>query len=121
MPIEITVRHKRLPSAVHEYAESKAQELMESFPHVEHVHVIIDEERRDRVVEVVVQAKKHVRIEAEDAEPNIRAATDLAFAKAEKQLRKVHDKVHDRRVKATPLSRSEVEIEAQAAPEGEAE
>ena len=40
---------------------------------------------------------------------------------AEKQLRKVHDKVQDRRVKATPLSRAEVEIEAQAAPEGEAE
>jgi ribosomal subunit interface protein len=99
MPVEVTARHMRAKDAIHTYAEAKAQDLMDRFPGVEHVHVILDQEKHANVVEVVVQAKRHVHVEAKDSSDNLRTALDAAIDKAEKQLRKVMDKVHDHRVK----------------------
>lgn len=99
MPVEVTARHMRATDAIHAYAEAKAQELMDSFPRIEHVHLILDQEKRTNVVEVIIQARRHVHVEAKEASENLRAAIDAAVEKAEKQLRKVVDKVHDRRVK----------------------
>lgn len=100
MSIEVTARHLRVTETIQAYARSKAGELMESFPRIEHVHVIIDQEKRDNVVEVIVQAKRRVRIEAKEASENLRASIDAAVLKVEKQLRKVTAKVQERRVKA---------------------
>lgn len=99
MPVEVTARHMRATDAIHAYAQEKAQELMDNFPGIEHVHVILDQEKRSNVVEVIIQARRHVHVEAKEASENLRAAIDAAVDTAEKRLRKVVDKVHDRRVK----------------------
>jgi putative sigma-54 modulation protein len=99
MPVEVTVRHMNVSDTIQAYARSKAEELSEDFPRIEHVHVIIDREKRNKVVSVVVQARNHVHVEAEEAAENLRAAIDVATEKAERQLRKLRDKVQEHRPK----------------------
>lgn len=100
MPVEVTIRHMKVPDAIQSYARAKAEALQEEFPRIEHVHVIVDQEKRVHVVEIVVQARRHIRVEAKDANENLRTAIDVATEKVEKQLRKVTEKVLDSRVRA---------------------
>ena len=97
MSIEVTVRHIEIDKEMQDYAREKAEELQASFPRVEYVHVIIDAERRMQKVEVLVQAKNHLRVDASESTENMRASIDNAFDKVEKQLRKSRDKVQSKR------------------------
>ena len=94
MGIEITRRHSDVPERVQGYAQEKAEALLEEFPRLEHVHVILNMENRDNVAEVVVQGANKIRIEAEGkSEDNMGPAIDAAMIRAEKQLRKLRDKI----------------------------
>ncbi|MBL7076940.1 MAG: ribosome-associated translation inhibitor RaiA [Kiritimatiellae bacterium] len=95
MPIEVTTRHMQGMEDIQEYAESRAAELADAFRGCEHVHVILDHEKHLFKAEVVIQAGHHVRIEAEEEVDNMRAAIDGAFEKAERQFRRLRDKVKD--------------------------
>lgn len=99
MPIEITARHMNSAPEAKSYAEEKAQKLMTLFPRVEHVHVIMDVEKHRQQAEVVVQAKNHIRLEASDTSEDLVTSLDMAFERAERQLRKLREKVQDHRVK----------------------
>ena len=55
MSIEVTTRHMNAPGAK-EYAHEKAERLVELFPRIEHVHVILDVEKHRYEAEIVVQA-----------------------------------------------------------------
>jgi putative sigma-54 modulation protein len=103
MPVEVTIRHMQLPDATQTYARAKADELMEVFPRIEHVHVIIDHEKRDCVASLVIQARNHIRIDAEGTSETPRQAIDEAVEKAGKQLRKLRDKVQEKRVRNNRL------------------
>ena len=91
MPIEVTVRHMEASQQVQNYARRKADELAEDFPRVEHVHIILDVEKRNHLVEVIVQGKNRIRAEAKEAAENLAAAIDSAVEKVEKQLRRYRD------------------------------
>jgi len=95
MPVKVTARHMETSQQVQDYARRKAEGLVEDFPRVEHVHVILDVEKRNRVVEVVVQGKNRIRAEAKESAENLAAAIDSAVEKVEKQLRRQRDKVQD--------------------------
>ena len=95
MPIEVTVRHMDVSQQVQNYARGKAEALVEDFPRVEHVHVILDLEKRNHVAEFVVQGKNHVRAEAKESAESLAAAIDSAVEKVETQLRRFRDKVQD--------------------------
>ena len=99
MSIEVTARHMNIGEETQEYARRKAARLIEDFPRVEHVHVILDHQKHIYVAEVVVQGRHHIRIEAEDSSDDVIVSLDRAIDKAEKQLRKEHDKVHNHRGK----------------------
>ena len=100
MSIEVTVRHGHLSAATQGYAKEKAQDLLDRFPLAEGIHVVMDRENRSRVVEIAIQAKRHAHIEATGtSEENLRSAIDMAVERAERQLRKQHDKVRDHRPK----------------------
>lgn len=99
MPIEITARHMVGAEAAKKYAETRSEKLMEMFPRVEHVHVILDVEKHRHAAEVVVQGKNHVHVEAAENSDNMANSIDVAFERAEKQLRKLREKVQDHRVK----------------------
>lgn len=100
MTVEVTIRHDIASGASQSYAERKAQELVEEFPRIESIHVVMDRENRDDVAEITIQARRHVHIDARGvAEKNLRAAVDMAVERAERQLRKLQDKVHDHRTR----------------------
>ena len=95
MSVEVTTRHMEASDPVRSYAKRKGEELRDAFPGIEHVHIILDAEKRNFFAEVVVQAKNHIRVEAEEHSSTIRSALDIAVDKAEKQLRKHRDKIQD--------------------------
>jgi putative sigma-54 modulation protein len=99
MSIEITARHMNSGTRIKAYAEEKAVKLVEMFPRVEHVHVILDVEKHRKEAEVVVQAKDHIRLEASETSDDLENSVDVAFERAEKQLRKLRQKVQEHRVK----------------------
>ena len=98
MSIEVTTRHMNAPGAK-EYANEKAEKLVELFPRIEHVHIILDVEKHRYEAEVGVQAKNHIRVEASETSDDMWASIDVASDRAEKQLRKLRDKVQDHRVR----------------------
>ncbi|MBM4143316.1 MAG: ribosome-associated translation inhibitor RaiA [Lentisphaerae bacterium] len=95
MAIEVTARHLHTVKDVEEYARERAAKVIEEFPRVEHIHVILDQEKHRQIAEVVVQARNHVRIESAESSDNLRASVDRAVEKAEKQLRRWRDKAVD--------------------------
>jgi len=89
MPVEVTTRHTDVRQAIQTYAQSLGELLMESFPRVENVHVVLDIERHKYVAAVVVQGKRHIRFETvAKCDDNMRVALDMAFDSAERYLRK---------------------------------
>ncbi len=97
MPVEVTVRHVEIDKELQEYAKQKAEMLADSFPRVEYVHVIIDVEKHLQLVEVIAQAKNHLRVDASESSDQMRASIDKAFSRVERQLRKARDKVQSKR------------------------
>jgi putative sigma-54 modulation protein len=95
MSIEVTARHMEEVGPMQEYARSRAQALADGFPKVEYVHVILDSERHLWIAEVVVQAKKKIRVEAKESSENLRASIDAAVVKVERQLRRFRDRTQD--------------------------
>jgi putative sigma-54 modulation protein len=102
MSVDVTARHMHASDPLQNYARAKGEKLIDEFPRVEHVHIILDREKRRNIVEIVVQAKNRIRVEAEESSENVRAAVDLATDKAEKQLRRLRDKVQEHRNRRQP-------------------
>lgn len=109
MSIEITARHMHEAEGVQEYAKSRAERLCEEFDRVEHVHVVLDIEKHRKIAKVVVQARGHLRIEADEMSDDMYASVDEAMGKTETQLRKVQDKVRDHKgvMRVTERSKEE--------------
>ncbi len=103
MSIEVTTRHMNAPRAK-DYAREKADKLVEQFPRIEHVHVILDVEKHRYDAEVVVQAKNHIRVEASETHDDMWVAIDVAVDRAEKQLRKLRDKVQEHRGRVSDVT-----------------
>ena len=97
MSIEITARHMHATEDLQDYAHRKAEEFLELFPAITHIHVILDVEKHGKrhTAEVVFQMKRHGTLEAAALSDNIRMSMDMAFEKAETQARKLREKVQD--------------------------
>ena len=97
MSIEVTARHMHATKDLQDYAHRKAEELLELFSGIEHIHVILDIEKHGKrhTAEVVFQMKRHGTLEAAAMSDNFRVAKDQAFEKAETQARKLHEKIQD--------------------------
>jgi putative sigma-54 modulation protein len=95
MPIEITARHMQATPAIQDYARRKAEALVEEFPRLEHIHVILDVEKHRQLAEVVVQGKRRASVESRASAARMPAAIDTAVANVEKQLRRSREKTLD--------------------------
>ena len=98
MSVDITARHMEATPALQDYARRKAEGLMEDFPRVESVHVILDVQKHRHTAEIVVQAKAKFRSEAAETADNMKAAIDAAVEKTARQLSRRRDKVQDHKV-----------------------
>ena len=101
MSIEVTLRHLNAAPELKDYAEARAEKLMEEFPRVESVHVIIDVQRHLYEAEFIVQQKGLTAVGAKEHADSARAVIDTAAARAEKQLRKTLSKRVDAHVRKT--------------------
>lgn len=93
MSIEITARHLKISKEMQDFAREKAAQLKDDFPKVEHIHVILDEQRHLFSAEFVLQIKALGKVEAKEENEKLPAAIELAFEKVDKQLRKHRQKV----------------------------
>jgi putative sigma-54 modulation protein len=92
MAIEVTARHMGPSPELQDYARERAERLLEAFPRIEHIHVILNvETHRRHTAEIVVQAKE-LRAESAETSDNLRASIDLAAEKIERQLRRTREK-----------------------------
>ena len=103
MSIEITARHMNAPEAK-AHANERAEQLVEEFPRIESIHVILDVEKHRCQAEFVVLAKNHIHIEASETDKDMTVAIDRAYARSEKQMRKLRDKVQDHRGRADDVT-----------------
>jgi len=95
MSVEVTARHMQATADLQAYARGKGDLLFEEFPRLEHVHIILDVQKRHCIAEIVVQAKNKIRTEAKDRSENMVVSIDQAFDRVERQLRRRRDKVVD--------------------------
>jgi len=95
MAIEITARHEANDDGMQDYAKAKAQRLMDEFPGVENVHIVLDAERHRRIAECVVQGRRHVRLESIFESDDMKTSIDKVVHKIKTRLRRSLDKVQD--------------------------
>lgn len=110
MIINITARHADISDTMKEHVHAKLSSVLDAYPQVEHAHVILDIEKFRHSIEVVVQAKRHQRIEARDESSDMYASLDRVANKLNRQLRRAREKVVDHktakhRVKLVDLDR----------------
>ena len=95
MQISITGRHVNVTNNIKDHVNEKLERCLGIFPRIESIRVILDQENRDYVSEVVVQAANHIRVTSTDNSENLYDAIDRSIEHAERQMRKHRDKVQD--------------------------
>lgn len=95
MSINITSRHAEITEALKDHVNVKMDGIIQSYPQVEHIHVVLDIQKFHQIVEVVVQAKNHLHVEAKEDSDDMYKSIDLVIDKVDRQLRRHRDKVVD--------------------------
>ncbi|MDD5483810.1 MAG: ribosome-associated translation inhibitor RaiA [Kiritimatiellae bacterium] len=111
MVINVTARHADISDAMKAHVHEKLNAVLNAYPQVEHAHVILDIQKFRHIIEVVVQAKRHQKIEATDESEDMYASIDRVADKLDRQLRRAREKVVDHktaqhRVRLTDLESS---------------
>ncbi len=112
MAIEITGRHMDVSEAMKTYAQTRAAQLVGDFPRIENVHVIMDIQKFRHTAEILIQGA-HLRVEAMETSDAMYASLDIAFEKAERQIRRLREKINDGHRARAPLPDVEQEIRPQ--------
>lgn len=112
MSINITERHVNVTDAVRDHIHAKLDGFFQEYPQIEHIHVILDAQKFRKIVEVVIQAKNHVRIEAKEDTDDIIKSIDNVVDKADRQLRRSRERAVDHKISGhrTKLSDFEQEL-----------
>jgi len=97
MGVEITVRHVEVTDSVRAYARKRLDKLLAEFQQVDNVHMILDVQKYLHLAEIVVHAKRHIRLDARESTENMYASIDSVVDKIETQLRRSVDKRHQRK------------------------
>jgi len=94
MAVEITGRHVDVSDSMRDYAQKRVAKLMDEFPHVDKVHVIMDIQKYVHMAEAIIHASRHILVEAKAQSENMYASIDEVVDKVERQLRRTIDKRH---------------------------
>ena len=112
MGIEITARHIKVPDAVKDHAEKRLSKIVEEFPRIENIHVILSVEKYRHTAEVIVEGKRSLQMQAVETSDNMYAAIDVACDKLEKRLRRAIEK-KQRRKGELPISDAAEQLEGE--------
>ncbi|HPD14604.1 MAG TPA: ribosome-associated translation inhibitor RaiA [Planctomycetota bacterium] len=123
MPIQVFAHHMQLPDDLRARVVEKAQHIRRIFDGVVTVHVTLDAEKERRLVEVVANVSHGAPVVARVTTQNLAEAIELAFDKAEAQLRKHKDRIRDHRprehgVEVPPPTSPDADEEAGEEPAG---
>jgi putative sigma-54 modulation protein len=113
MGIDITARHVKIPDVVKEHAQKRLTKIVEEFPRIENVHVILSVEKYRHTAEVLVEGKRSLRMQALETSDNMYAAIDVACDKIEKQLRRAVEKRQRHHKGKVPLSDAAEQLEGE--------
>ncbi len=94
MQVHITGRHVEITDGIRDHIYDKTERTLVDFPRVEDVRIILELQKHEHRAEVLVQGKS-IHIEAEGTSENMYTSIDQALDKAERQLRKLREKVQD--------------------------
>ncbi len=97
MQVKIVGRHMDVPENLRGYIEEKISKLPRFYDRVMDIEVIIDGEKSDRRIEIVVSVPGHPDFVAEHRSDDLFASFDLCLDRIEKQIRRFKDKVRDRK------------------------
>jgi len=99
VPVQIVARHFDLADAMRKRITEKAQHIRRIFDGVLTVHVTLEAEKGRRLAEVVANISHGAPVVARAATPSFAESIELAFDRAEAQLRKHKDRLRDHRVR----------------------
>ncbi len=92
MNINITSRHMAITDAIKDHVYAKLDGVLQEFPQVEHAHVVLDIQKFRHIVEVTVQAKNHLHVEARAMTDDMYKSIDQVVDKINRQLRRSREK-----------------------------
>ena len=95
MSIEITGRHVDVSDSMRDYAQKRLAKLLDEFPRIDKVHVILDIQKFTHTAEIVAHAARHILLEAKASSESMYASIDEVVDKLEAQLRRTIDKRHE--------------------------
>ncbi|MBI2440723.1 MAG: ribosome-associated translation inhibitor RaiA [Lentisphaerae bacterium] len=95
MTINITSRHADISDTLKTHAQAKLTTVLAAYPRVEYAHLIMDIQKFRQIVEVIVQGRHHLRVEAREESDDMYASLDRVIDKVNRQLRRWQDKVVD--------------------------
>ena len=93
MAVEVTIRHQDASNATKLYATQRAEKIVERFPKLDSIRVVVDSQRHLYEAEVVAHIKDQTAVGGKEHATNIRSAIDMAAARVERQLRKNRKKI----------------------------
>ena len=112
MDIIITGRHLELKNSVKEYAREKLSHVDRFFGGISSIEVVFKQEDRKIHCEVIIHVKRHETIVIDVARDEFNEAIDVAVDKCERQLRRLKEKVEDKRPRRQNGADSEGVVEA---------
>lgn len=92
MEIQITSRHAKASQSLQDIITAELQKLGKFFDKIISCHVILDSEHVDKVAEITINTLGNQIVGSAKAE-NIGKAFDGALTKAERQLKKLSEKI----------------------------
>lgn len=111
MSINITARHANISDEMKAHVHAKLAAVLAEHPNVEYAHVILDIQKFRHMIEVVVQAKHHQRIEAKDESNDMYVSIDRMATKLSRQLRRAREKIVDHKTAQHRRKLADLELE----------
>ncbi|OGX29803.1 MAG: ribosomal subunit interface protein [Omnitrophica WOR_2 bacterium RIFCSPLOWO2_12_FULL_51_24] len=117
MNVVITGRHFDVTEGIKSHINDKIVKLDKFYHKILEAHVILSVEKFRHVAEITVIGKQ-IKVTATETTSDMYASIDKAIASLEKQLRKLHDKVKEHRVKGSAGRIQEIAVRSLSAIKG---
>ena len=94
MQVHITGRHVEITDGIRDHIYDKVERTLTGLSRIEDIRIILELQKIENIAEVLVQGK-NLHVEGKASSENMYTSIDQALEKAERQLRKLRDKVQD--------------------------
>ena len=106
----IAGRHLKIDPGVKEFIIDQLTEIEQEYNKLTSARVVVDKQRENYLSEVILHGK-NIEIEAKAKATDLQASVDMALEKADRQLRKHLDRLHDHH--HTPVKELEIRAESE--------